>query len=61
MAFNLGFFGLMKFRMMRGAISSGDFELAAREMLDSKWARQEGGRAKELAEQMRTGTWAGDE
>ena len=33
------------------------FPKAADEMLDSKWARQTPGRAKELAEMMRSGEW----
>lgn len=57
MSFNLGFAGLLKFKNMIAAISSGDFEKASTEMLDSRWADQVGNRAKELAEQMKTGEW----
>jgi lysozyme len=39
MAFNLGMNGLLKFRKMLAAIQQGDFEKAADEMLDSKWAK----------------------
>lgn len=53
MAFNLGGAGLYKFRLMLAACQRGDFEDAAREMLDSKWARQVGARAERLAKQMR--------
>jgi len=54
MAFNLGAGGLAKFKRMRQAIIAGDYEKAAREMLDSNWARQVGSRATELAQIMRT-------
>ena len=57
MAFNLGMAGLLKFKLFLYYLSMGDYERAADEMLDSRWAMQVGGRAKELAEQMRTGEW----
>ena len=55
MTFNMGFHGIQKFVKMINALSLKDYELAAKEMIDSRWARQVGGRATELAEQMRTG------
>ena len=55
MAFNLGRTGLMGFRRMWAALAERDYDCAAREMLDSKWARQVGIRAERLAEQMKTG------
>ena len=55
MAFNLGFAGLMGFKNMRSAIDRRDWDRAADEMLNSKWARQVGVRAVELSEIMRTG------
>lgn len=55
MAFNLGINGLMNFKKMWAAIHRKDFDRAADEMLDSKWASQVGERAKSLSEQMRTG------
>lgn len=55
MTFNLGIGGLRKFKKMWACINVHDFDGAAREMLDSKWARQVGRRAEELAEIMRTG------
>ena len=58
MAFNLGLPRLKRFRRMIQEIELGAYASAAREMLDSKWAQQVGGRAVELAEQMRTGQWA---
>ena len=57
MLFNLGLPKLLKFKNTLAAIRQGDYELAARGMLNSKWARQVGRRAKELAEMMRTGEW----
>ena len=57
MTFNLGLRGMLKFIKMINALSLKDYELAAKEMLDSRWARQVGGRATELAEQMRTGEY----
>jgi lysozyme len=58
MAFNIGVGGLLKFKNTLAHIRSGQYELAATEMLDSNWARQVHGRAKELALQMRHGTFA---
>jgi len=55
LAFNLGRSRLAAFRRMFAAIDAGDFDRAAAEMLDSKWARQVGNRARELADMMRKG------
>ena len=55
LCFNVGFRGLMNFKRMWQAIGRQDYASAAREMLDSKWARQVGIRATELAGIMRTG------
>ena len=52
MHFNLGLGRFKKFKRMLAAIQAGDYELAAREMLDSKWARQVGKRAVTLADMM---------
>ncbi|BBN80535.1 lysozyme [Pseudoalteromonas sp. A25] len=52
MAFNLGVAGLTKFKKMIAALEGQNYEDAAREMLDSRWANQVGHRAKELAEKM---------
>jgi len=41
MAFNLGWPRLSKFKKMLAALESGDFETAAVEALDSKWARED--------------------
>jgi len=42
---------------MHEALKAQNYATAAAEMLDSRWAKQVKGRAKELAEQMRTGKW----
>jgi lysozyme len=55
MAFNLGVNGFLKFRKAIAAMKIEDWEEAAKEMLDSKWATQVVNRAIELSEMMRTG------
>lgn len=55
MSFNLGITRLRGFKKMWAAVERGDWEIAAKEMIDSKWARQVGKRATELAEQLHTG------
>lgn len=57
MAFNLGVNGLLKFKKMLAAIEMGDYVTASKEMLDSKWAKQVGERANELARQMASGEY----
>jgi lysozyme len=57
---NMAFMGLSRlagFTKMLTAVARHDFETAAIEMLQSKWADQVGDRALELAQMMRTGTW----
>ena len=53
MAFNLGGPRLQGFQKMRAAIRKGDFAQAADEALDSKWAKQVGRRADEIADGFR--------
>jgi lysozyme len=55
MAFNLGVSGLLKFKNTLAAIENGNWEEAASQMLDSRWAEQVGGRATELSELMKSG------
>ena len=57
MVFNLGIFRFLAFHDTINAAQAGDWEAAAQGMLDSRWARQVGIRARELAAQMRTGEW----
>jgi lysozyme len=56
MAFNLGY-KLDEFITLRKAILAQDWQKAADAMLASRWAKQVGVRAIELARQMRTGEW----
>ncbi len=64
MAYCLGVEGLLLFRRTLQSIASGDYQLAAREMLQSKWATQvgkaPGQRAWRLARMMDTGQWPDD-
>lgn len=53
MDFNLGLKKFKGFRKMLAACEKQDYELAAREMLDSLWARQVGQRAETLADLMK--------
>jgi lysozyme len=55
MAFNLGQTRLAGFQRLREAVKEQDWEQAAAELLDSKWATQVGQRAVRLANQMRQG------
>lgn len=55
MCFNLGINGLLGFTQAIEALKNKDYEAAAKEMLDSKWAEQVGERANTLAEIIRTG------
>lgn len=57
MAFNLGLSGLLGFRRMLAAVRRNSFDEASSEMLDSRWAAQVGGRARELAAMMQSGIW----
>lgn len=55
MAFNMGVPRLCKFVKMWNAIYEENFEAASMEMLDSRWARQVGRRAKILSDAMASG------
>lgn len=52
MMFNLGRPRFLQFKKFLAALSENDYETAAAEMLDSRWARQVGNRAKTLARMM---------
>lgn len=55
MCFNIGIKRLSGFKKMWNALNIGDYDEASRQMLDSKWAKQVGVRADELASIMRVG------
>ena len=55
MAFNLGQTRLAGFRRFRAAVRDGDWDRAAAEALDSRWATQTGRRADEVAALLRGG------
>ena len=56
MAYNMGLTRLLGFEKMWVALGYGDYEAAAREALDSKWAREQvGRRAPEIADIIRKG------
>jgi len=55
MSFNLGLPRYLMFEKFWAALRNGQWELASQEMLESRWAKQVGDRATELAEMMRKG------
>tara|TARA_R100001086_G_scaffold71703_1_gene34421 strand:- start:36 stop:455 length:420 start_codon:yes stop_codon:yes gene_type:complete len=57
MAYNLGVGGLKGFRKMIRALREGDFQEAAVQALDSKWATQVGRRAHTIADIIEQGEW----
>ena len=57
LCFNIGLTRLQGFVRMLDAMETGDYEGAAAELLDSRYARQVGGRARELAAMIRTGEY----
>jgi len=59
MAYQLGVRGCLRFFRMWSAIADLDWTAAAREMLDSRWAKQTPGRVAELAARLQYGTWDG--
>jgi|TARA_R100001460_G_scaffold103985_1_gene149460 lysozyme len=55
MAFNMGVPRLCKFKNMWSAIHEQKFDIASLEMMDSRWARQVGRRARILSDAMKSG------
>lgn len=55
MTFQLGIDGLLKFKNFLTHLRDRDFDSAAAEMLNSKWAKQTPDRAHRMAERIRTG------
>lgn len=60
MAFNLGVVGLLKFRRMLAAMEIGDYRGAAKECLNSKYAKDVGVRARRIARTIETGEFKYD-
>ena len=56
MCYQLGTYGFSKFKNMILAIHSEDWNKAADEALDSRWAKQTPNRAKRHSEVLRSGT-----
>jgi len=56
--FNVGIGTVKKFKQTLDHMQNYNYDEAADEMMDSKWARQVGSRAAEITEQIRTGKWA---
>jgi lysozyme len=57
MAFQLGVDGLLGFKNTLALVQRGEYEAAAKGMLNSKWATQTPERAHRMSEQMRLGRW----
>jgi lysozyme len=57
MCFNLGLSRLQGFRKFIAALAKQDWETAAIEMMDSRWALQVGARAIRLRDMVITGKW----
>ena len=57
LCFNLGLTRLMGFQNAMGAMAVGDYEKAAEEFLDSRWAKQVGQRSLDVAHMIRTGEY----
>lgn len=57
MAFNLGWPRLAGFRRMLAALEAGEWDRAADEALDSRWAAQVGDRARRVAKLFSGGQW----
>lgn len=57
MEFSLEYEGLKHWPLLMLAIHKRDWEEAARQVLNSKWAAQVGKRAQQIADMLRTGQW----
>lgn len=57
MCFNLGIMKLLGFHHFLGFMESGNYDIAANEMLDSAWAKQVGNRAIRLSIQVDKRVW----
>ena len=52
MVYQMGAYGVSKFKGMLKALQNGDYKQASVEMLDSRWAKQTPNRANRMAERM---------
>jgi len=57
LCFNLGMTRLLGFKNAMAAMAVGDYDQAADEFLDSRWATQVGDRAIEVTDMIRTGRY----
>lgn len=57
MCFQLGVAGFKKFKRLRKAVANQDFNKAAEECLNSKYAEQTPQRARRIAHLLKTGEW----
>lgn len=57
MCFNLGLYRLLKFKKMLKALDIGDYQCAAKECLNSKYAKDVANRAKRIAKTFETGVF----
>ena len=60
MVYQLGKYGVLKFKNFLKALDEGDLSRASEEMLDSLWARQTPNRAKDLSSiisELDNGVW----
>lgn len=57
LAYQIGVNGLMKFKKSLALLESHEYEKAADEFLDSRWAKQTPVRAKKVTDMIRTGEW----
>jgi lysozyme len=55
--FNVGIGTVAKFKNAMGLLKQKNYDMAANEFLNSRWAKQVGNRAIEVTEQIRTGEW----
>lgn len=60
LVFNMGLSAVCGFKKMLAALEDGNYETAASELLDSRYARQLGQRAHENAEMLKSGEWRGE-
>lgn len=60
MVYNMGLSAACGFKKMWAALEEGDYNKAAKEMLNSRWAKQVGKRAVENSIMMKTGQWIGE-